>query len=289
MSATKAPPPPPSGIGVKAAQAVVDQLETITNLVPDRDIEAVKQQLAIVQGNVSQLLKQGTIPPDLYSLTVCSLTTTLARLQKVAGRRSEVEKQELEKAIGYLAVIAVLWLGYYVVKDPSYIKQLAVVTYNVTLLVTGTLAVITAGALLYWGVSTLFNNQGDVGKTIADMMSTVIEEIVEAIGDLLVDLASSLWNAITGELDDLSTTDSGGPEWYDFFSPILAIDYVKQVADGSVFNPLSSSSNKTCPNVAQLEAFLKQYIASGGNVLSNIPFFSKPTSSTSTIKYVYSK
>ena len=219
----------------------------------------LKIVIAQVINELQTLAREGVITATQAAKVQCSIGTLANKLGE--GTNGAMSPESTKKTIFMLILVGVLITGFSATGDKKSLDKVMEILYNILYMLMYALGIVVSAGLLYWSVSTLVKNDWDVGKSLADMTSTIIEEIVIAIGDTLVQLASDLWSAVTGELSDIAETDSGDPEWYDFISPILAATYISDVIKGNVPSPFSSNgSSAQCPTVPEMINYLNAVI-----------------------------
>lgn len=235
-----------------------------------------------VIGQLQVYRANGDISTEQFTQLYCSITKLIAKISSSKG--TTLQQEQTNNLIFYLILGLVLLVGYMTFNDKKGVSKILDIMHSMTIaiLYVGGLALF--GFSAWWFITTLMSNDYDVPATFAQMIADIIESLVEAVGDLLVELVSKLWSAVSGELKDLATDDSGNPEWYTYLNPPLMATYLYEVFSGEIQNPFSGGGGGSCRSPKLLRDILQAIV----DVKMGLPISVKTTTPTTiTSKYVF--
>lgn len=279
-----------SAITITQAQYLINELDKVinsANAVKDGSATVESLQLMIVQVLQEIMLarRDNEITTEQLTIMACSLNklADALKVQYSNGSDDGTDNSEMNKLIALLFIAGPILIGLWAVKNKEGVATLLKMLETTLYVIIYLSGIVIIGGFVYWSVVSLIKNNWDVGKAIGSMTAVVVEEIIEGIFVALVDLVKALWNAVVPKLEDIAVSDSGGPEWYDFISPVLGIAYIVDVTTGKANNPFTTRTNN-CLSVIQLRNLLAEIIkAKGGTVETLITTDVAPSMTTNYV------
>jgi len=216
--------------------------------------------LNLAESATNEALLTGTINPRLAGKMAFALQSLADKIASKTGVEQDTATQKEQiAAIASITVLAVLFTSFAMWQSSAtrdtVVALLQAVTYSLLFLAVS-MGVIVAG---YWLISSLVENSFDVGETLGSMIGDLFKGIFDAIGDVLVSIAT----AFAGEAEELF---------------VEARDSLAGWIDG-LMNGGQSDPNR--PNIRELELSIVLKLHSRGLTQYNVvPSSGQPTSGT---------
>lgn len=196
-----------------------------------------------------QAITKGEINPNLAAKLQYALQQVASKIESKTGV-SESSNAQKEKIYAITAIsLGAVFIGSVAMYKSdatreNIVKVLQSITYALMFLAIG------SGILLgtYWLISSMVNNDYDVGKTLGSMLADLIEAIFEAIEDTLINIAT----AFAGEVSELYTE---------------AHDWLTQQIDGMLSG---GAPDPNRPSIRELELQIVQKLRSRGLTQYNV-------------------